>query len=183
LGGQSSEETTGLGDTVLIYSYAPGQRINALPWVPRSIGFSVMLVVPTGKAEDFLGSDQFVVAPQAGWVMTLSDQLSLLPAIRYTTSFAEGDLALPVEQLSVEIGLVWAHPKGWWIDYAGEVFRDFEQEDWDYIDYFSVGKLFDSRYGISLAYGVLERTDPNARRDDFEWMLLFHWVPGKTGTR
>jgi len=135
-----------------------------------------MLVLPTGEAADSLGGDQFVFSPQAGWVVDLGKHFSLLPAIRYTTTFAEGEHAIPAHQLSAELGLVWAHPTGWWINYLGEVVRDFEQDDWDYNDAFSVGKMFGERFGVSVGYGTLERADPNATRDDFEWMLLFHYV-------
>ena len=166
----------GIGDTFLTYSIVPGQKITASPWVPRSIGFSVLLVLPTGDVEDFLGGDMYVIAPQAGWVVRLNENFSLLPAIRYTASFAEGDFAVPAHQLSAELGLVWAHRAGWWVNYLGEVVRDFEQDDWYYNDTFLVGKMFGEKFGLSVAYGVLERVDPNANRNDFEWMLLFHYV-------
>ena len=114
-------------------------------------------------------------------VCLVGEHFNLLPGVRYTTSFADGYLAVPAETLSAELGLVWAHPTGWWINYTGEIVRDFSLDDWRYDDTFSVGTMFGSRVGLSLAYGILERVDPNATRNDSQWMLLFHYVmPNRT---
>jgi len=174
--GATTKRHIGLGDTVLIYSFVPGHTITAQPWVPKSVGLSTVLIVPTGDAEDALGGDQFVLTVQAGWVYLMSERFSLLPAVLYAKSFAHGDLAIPVSQLLGKLGLVWAHDSGWWIDYSGEVFWDFNLDDWAYNDTFSVGKMLSRRIGFSLAYGVLGSFDPNTVRNDNEWMLLFHYV-------
>ena len=179
--GYTKERHFGLGDTILIYSYVPGQKVTAQPWVPKSAGFSVLLIVPTGKAADLLGGDQWVFSPQAGWVVSFAEHFTLLPALRYTTSFAEGNLAKPVEELSAEFIVVWAHDSGWWIDYTGDIVRDFRRDDWRYDDTFSVGKMFGSRFGLSVAYGVLHRVDPTSIRDDNQWMLFFHYVMPNRG--
>jgi len=76
---------------------------------------------------------------------------------------------------------VWAHDSGWWINYTGELARDLELDDWNYNDFFTVGKMFGSRVGLSLAYGVLDAVDPRALRNDQEWMLLFHYVMPNRG--
>ena len=175
------ERHLGLGDTILIYSYVPGQKVTAQPWVPKSAGFSVLLVVPTGNAADLLGGDQWVFSPQAGWVVSFAEHFTLLQALHYTTTFAGGNLAVPVEELSGELVVVWAHESGWWIDYGGEIVRDLRRYDWRYDDTFSVGKMFGSRFGLSVAYGVLEGVDPTSIRDDNQWMLFFHYVmPGRS---
>ena len=179
--GTTVDRYQGTGDTILIYSFAPGKKITANPWVPRSIGFSLILVVPTGNAANFLGGDQFVITPQAGWVIHVSEHFDLLPAVLYTSSFAHGDRALPVELLSAELGMVWAHRTGWWISYSPSIVRDLKRDDWDYNDTFSVGKMFNTRIGLSLAHGTLEKVDPNAIRNDQQWMLFFHYVmPNRT---
>jgi len=179
----TTERHTGLGDTVLIYSFVPGHKINAYPWVPKSVGLSAALIVPTGSAENALGGDQFVLIVHAGWVYLMSERFSLLPAVVYAKSFAHGDLAIPISQLSGTLGLVWAHDSGWWLDYSGEVFWDFNLDDWAYNDTFSVGKMLSRRIGLSLAYGVLGSLDPNAVRNDNEWMVLFHYVMPSRSTR
>jgi hypothetical protein len=181
--GSTRDRHIGLGDTILIYSFVPGHKVTAQPWVPKSAGLSVLLIVPTGNAADLLGKDQFVISPQAGWVFLISDHFSLLPALRYTTSFAEGDLALPVEQLSAELGLVWANATGWWFSYTGDFVRDLRSDDWRYDDTFSVGKMFGQRFGLSLAHGILEKVDPNATRNDAQLMLLFHYVMPSRSSR
>ena len=177
----TKERHIGLGDTILIYSFVPGMTVTAQPWVPRSIGFSVLLIVPTGSAEDFLGGDQFVFSPQGGWVLNIGKDFSILPAVSYARSFADGNLASPVHTAAAELGAVWAHDSGWWINYTGEFTRDLELDDWNYNDFFTVGKMFGSQIGLSLAYGVLEAIDPHARRNDQEWMLLFHYVMPNRG--
>ena len=166
----------GLGDTILVYSFVPDQKINAQPWVPKSLGFSVLLVVPTGDAQFLLGGDQFVIRPQVGWIVNFADRFSFLPAIRYTKTFAHGNRARPAELLSAELGLVWVNPTGWWFSYTGEIVRNLKRSVWLYDDSLSVGKMFGPRIGFSLGYGILEDVDPNATRDDSEWMLIFHYV-------
>lgn len=152
-----AEENEGflLSDTVLNYSWSGRTKVEARPWLPNRFGSGLGLVIPTGDAEKGAGGDMWVANPYLGLVKTVSEKLVILPTLSYTQSFAEGDLAVPIQAIGAEIGLLYELSSKWWLFYRPTIMREFELSETILINLLQVGRAVGKRHGVSLEYGAV----------------------------
>jgi hypothetical protein len=149
-------EGDGLSDTILTYSWAPGEKVTASPWLPRRFGTGLGLSVPTGDLLDGTGSDMWIAAPFVGWPVSVSEKLTLLPSLAYLRSFSEGDLAVPIHGVSLELGFLAAIAAKWWITILPAVTEELELEETIVSVSVQIGREFGTRHGISFEYGYVD---------------------------
>ena len=149
-------EGDGLSDSVVTYSWAPSEKVTAKPWLPRRFGTGLSLVVPTGDLLEGTGSDMWIAAPFVGWPVTIGKGITLLPSLAYLRSFSEGDLSIPIEGLSLELGLVSAIGPKWWITLLPAVTEELVLHETIFSISAQVGREFGTRHGISIEYGYVD---------------------------
>lgn len=149
------EENEGflLSDTAINYSWTGNTKVEARPWLPNRFGSGLGLVVPTGSPEKGAGGDMWIVTPYLGLVKTAGKKLVVLPTLSYMQSFAEGDLAVPIQAIAAEIGLLYALSPRWWIFYRPTIMREFELSETVLLNLLQVGREVGKRHGVSLEYG------------------------------
>ena len=169
----------GFGDTQFGVQYDPSESLTASPWVPDTLGLNATLIAPTGDADKGLGSDTWFVRVGAGWPLDSVSHLWLVPAVGYETTFAEGAHANPSEKLDASIDFMWWFESGAWIAAAPRIGYEFETREW--VDDFTItiGKMFDSGFGLSFDYGSIEQINPNAFRDDESLLVNFYYQFGR----
>lgn len=153
LGGSSGD---GISDTLLLYSWVPGEKISAKPWVPDRLGTGAGILLPTGKAELETSLDMYVGLLFAGTVIRVSHGVSFLPGVSYYNSFSEGDRAVPMHAASADIGFVFTVFKRWWVSWRVSVFEDFELHDTTIASDVQVGREIGSGFSMSVEYGTVE---------------------------
>ena len=159
----SGIEGDGLSDTIVTYSWAPSEKITAKPWLPRKFGTGLGLSIPTGDLLDGTGSDMWIAMPFVGWPVTLGKKSTLLPSLAYLRSFSEGELSIPIEGVSLELGLVTAIGARWWLTVLPAVTEELVLHETIVSIAVQVGREFGARYGISFEYGwVDDDTIPQA---------------------
>ena len=109
-GGAGEVDEFGLGDSSLTIQYDPGANLTASPWVPNTIGLFGSLLMPTGDTDKGLSGDAWGASIGAGWPISLSETFLAAPALIYTSTFAHGDEAVPMEELRVGVSLLWLSP-------------------------------------------------------------------------
>ena len=143
------------GDTIVTYSWAGKQTIFAKPWLPSRFGSGIGLVIPTGSPEKVAGLDMWVALPFLGLVKPVTEKLVLLPTFIYGQSFAEGDLAIPMQMVSLEVGLLYELSEKWWLFYRPTIGREFELSETIIFNLLQVGRTIGARHGISLEFGTV----------------------------
>lgn len=140
-------------DTVLYYSWSGSYTYDAKPWLPNRFGSGFGLFVPTGDAARGAGLDMWVAVPYLGVVRAATKRLTIAPTLTFAQSFAEGDLAVPLQAVGAEIGLLYAIAPRWWLFYRPTILRDFELSETVMLNLFQLGRQIGKRHGISLEYG------------------------------
>lgn len=152
----SDVEGDGLSDTLLTYSWSPSEKVTAKPWLPRRFGMGLALSVPTGDLLEGTGSDMWIAAPFLGWPIPLGKKTTLLPSLAYLRSFSESDLAIPIEGFSLELGLVTAISKKWWLTVLPAVTEELVLHETIFSISAQVGREFGTRHGFSIEYGWVD---------------------------
>jgi hypothetical protein len=147
---------SGISDTLLLYSWVPGEKLSAKPWVPDRLGIGAGILLPTGKAELETSLDMYVGLLYAGTVVRVSRRVALLPGISYYASFSEGDSAIPMNAASADIRFVFSIANHWWVSWGTSVFEDFEIHDTTIASDLQVGREIGSGFSLSLEYGTVE---------------------------
>jgi len=142
-----------VSDTELYYSWSGNYRVDAGPWLPNRFGSGLGVFVPTGDAARGAGLDMWVAMPYLGVVRAVTKKLTITPTLTFAQSFAEGDLAVPLQAVGAEIGLLYAIAPRWWIFYRPTIFRDFELSETVILNLLQLGRQIGKRHGISLEYG------------------------------
>jgi len=142
-----------LSDTELYYSWSGSHTYEAKPWLPNRFGSGLGLLAPTGDAAKGSGLDMWVAIPYLGLVKAATKRLTILPALTFAQSFAEGDLAVPLQALGAEIGLLYAIAPRWWLFYRPTILRDFERSETVILNLLQLGRELGKRHAISLEFG------------------------------
>ena len=140
-------------DTVVYYSWSGDYKIEAKPWLPNRFGSGVGLVIPTGDARKGAGIDMWVVTPYLGLVRAVAKRLVIAPTLSFSQSFAEGDLAVPIQAPGAEIGFLYEISPKWWLFYRPTLMYDFELEETIFLNLLQLGRHVGKRHGVSLEYG------------------------------
>ncbi|MEH6569185.1 MAG: hypothetical protein V7709_08925 [Halioglobus sp.] len=177
-GGAEDVNETGQGDSSLIIQYDPGANLTSNPWVPDTIGLFGSVLMPTGDTDRGLSGDTWSASIGAGWPIILSETFLAAPTIIYSSTFAHGDDAVPLEELGVGVSLLWLSPVGAWIGIEPFISWDFENSE--AIDALSliVGKSFRNGLGFDLQWGNRRRAENFAKRDDEFLIFKVHWQFG-----
>lgn len=147
---------SGISDTLLLYSWVPGEKIAAKPWVPDRLGIGAGILLPTGRAELETSLDMYVGLLYAGTVVRVSRRVTFLPGISYYDSFSEGDSAIPMQAASADIRFVFSIANHWWASWGASVFEDFELHDTTIVSDLQVGREIGSGFSVSVEYGTVE---------------------------
>jgi len=172
-------QASGIGDTLISFSYVPGKKLNAQPWIPSSVGAGAALILPTGDAANGLGLDMYIISPFLVWTVKLAERFVLLPGLRYARSFNLGDLGRPVEGVSAEVGFVWVSKTQLWVGYYPQLVRALINDQWLLNHDLELGKVF-RRFGVSVTRRVKDRL--NLGGTDEVWSLNLHLTWGRTAT-
>jgi hypothetical protein len=174
--GQNQEiDELALTDTLVSFQFDQGKRLTASPWVPDTVGLNAALLVPTGDADEGIGSDFWFGSVGAGWLVDAISHLWLVPAIGYESTFAEGDLAVPTEGVYVSCDITWVFPLGVWIGYSPSIGRELESDEWVDAHTLTVGKLWQKGFGLSFEVGKNDRIGPIPARDDETWFVNLYY--------
>jgi len=153
---------SGVGDTELVYTWSPNQDISASPWVPKTAGTGVALLVPTGSAGDDRSLDAFILLPFLGLVIPLSDHFFVYPGFQAAVSLDRNVSGQDVRLGMARAGLIWIGDEGYWAGFEPVYIKDFEA-DATYLNLGAeAGRLFPSGFGISVHYDDLQRFMPGA---------------------
>jgi hypothetical protein len=148
---------SGFGDVVAAYSIVPSMTISVNPWVPRTIGSGLAVLMPTGDVSEGRSLDSWVLYPFLGLVQPVSERFFIAPQIGYVYSLdstvAETDLRL----VTAELGFSYVAFNGFWTSYFSQFVRDLETDDWADNHRISIGKKLSRTFGVSLDYIYLER--------------------------
>ncbi len=154
----SNAEGSGVGDTLLQYSWVPSAKLTASAWVPKTLGMGFGLIVPTGDAATGTGADRWVAIPTLGWVFLIGERFSILPSLQYLHSFKEGSAAEDISSANLELGFLYVWSSRYWIRYTPSLFHDFQPVDDTHLDHFLLfGMQFSKTIGASLTLGSIER--------------------------
>ncbi|MDX2421817.1 MAG: hypothetical protein QNK43_03985 [Amphritea sp.] len=178
-GGVSSQNQTGLSDTVVTFQHDFSEKMTVSPWVPKTLGLGASVIIPTGDADDGLSIDAWLLALNAGWGFELFSDFWLVPGFGYQTTFSEGDFAVPSSLLYASLPIVWVSDSGFWVGYSYTIMREFEEADWLDDHGVTVGKMFRNGFSISLDYGTLERVGSLVVPDDALLVLNFYYQFGR----
>jgi hypothetical protein len=150
-----AEESNNLvfGDTVVGYSWTGRAQVSAKPWLPSRLGSGVEVAAPTGNVEAGGSADMWVVTPYLGVVRAVGNRAVLLPTIGYGRSFWHGEQAVPIELLTVELGLLVDLSSRWWLFFRPAYWHEFKLSDDITHVQLQVGREVGARNGISLEYG------------------------------
>jgi hypothetical protein len=170
----SSDGGSGIGDMELVYAWSPGQDISAAPWVPKRAGSGMVVVVPTGNADDGRSLDTTILIPFLGLLMQISDSLYLNPNFSVAYSLDQTNSGDYVELAIAELGLTWLGRNGSWAGIYQSYLRDFDASE-DYFNYrIEAGKVFSNGIGFSAFYANLEHFVPGSipsERDVIDHMI------------
>ena len=169
----------GLGDSTFYLQYDWGERLTASPWIPDNVGTVVTVLAPTGKAQDYLGSDTWAASLSTSWPILIKKKWLLNPAIAYLFSFNEGPLAENLNVAEVGLGIVRLFPSKFWISYTPSAWYDFDDKGWNYDSHIAVGKMFSNGMGIGLDYGRTTRHTFIPGRDDRNILINFFYQFGQ----
>lgn len=176
---EGGSNTDGLGDSYISIQYDPSENLTSSPWVPDSLGLFGQLYIPTGDAEEGLGSDAWGASVGVGWPLPISERLLAVPIVSYTRTFNHDDLALELDELGLGFSLVWTSPFGAWFAIEPLFARDFiDNETYDAVT-IAIGKSFPSGLGFDLHWGQRRRLETLADRDDQVFLLNMNWQYGR----
>ena len=150
----------GLGDLELAVSFTPFLKIAANPWVPKTVGTGLVLLLPTGDPNQDRGLGAFVLNPFVGGVLPLSDSFFLLPQVAYSHSFHETSADVDIRLGTVSVGLTFVSFNGFWVGPLVEFVRDFDTDETAVNYDIIVGKEFSSGLGVSVQYFDFELLNP-----------------------
>lgn len=146
----------GFSDTVVTYSWAPSEKVTAKPWLPRRFGTGLGLVIPTGDLLDGTGTDMWIAMPFVGWPVTVGKKTVLLPSLAYLRSFSESELSIPIEGVSLQLGVVTVISAKWWLTVLPAVTEELVLHETIASIAVQVGREFGARHGISIEYGWVD---------------------------
>lgn len=150
------EGGSGIGDLNISFSYVPSVSLSAKPWVPRTIGSGLSMLLPTASA-DVGGLDTTIVTPFLGMVFPVGDKFAIYPLLAYAHSLEETNLGTDVRLATAEVGLTYVSDSGFWISYFPAAIHDLETDGTAVNHRWSVGKEFFRWFGLSFDYSRIER--------------------------
>jgi hypothetical protein len=148
---------SGFGDLVAAYSIVPSVKIGVNPWVPRTVGSGLAVLIPTGNAKENRSLDTWVVFPFLGLVQPLSDRLFIAPQIGYLHSLDATAAGTKLRLVTAEMGFSFVAFNGFWASYFPQFVRDLETDDWAISHRLSVGKKLSQKFGISVDYVFVDQ--------------------------
>lgn len=154
-----SAGNSGFGDTVFSFSYVPSVEVGANPWVPRTVGTGIAVLIPTGDASEGRSADAWLVSPYVGLVIPLSDRLFVAPQLGYIHSLDTTADGTDLRLAFADVGLGFVANNGFWSSYFPQLIRDFENDDWAINHRIAIGKMFSRNFGLSIDYSFIERSD------------------------
>lgn len=148
---------SGFGDATMALSFVPSVIVSANPWVPRTVGTGVAILVPTGNANEGRSLDTWVVAPYLGFVIPLTDRVFLAPQLGYIHSVDKTVADTDLRLVFGEVGLSFVAFNGFWSSYFPQFVRDLESDKWAINHRFAIGKMLSQNVGVSMDYTFIER--------------------------
>jgi len=146
------------GDLGIAISWVPFFEISANPWVPKSVGTGLFVLVPTGQAPRTF--DAWVINPFLGFVLPLSDHWFFLPQGAMYWGLDRTAFGTDVEVFSLSAGLTYVSDSGFWATVNAELARDFFFDETAVNWEATVGKMFSPRFGLSADFFNYELLDP-----------------------
>lgn len=153
---------SGIGDTELVYTWSPNLDITADPWVPKTAGSGLALVVPTGTAGDGRSLDTYILMPFLGLVIPVSEHLYVYPGFQAAVSTDRTVTGRDVRLGMGRVGLTWLGEYGFWASFDPVYIKDFEADATHLNLGVEAGKLFSTGFGFSVRYDDLEQFLPGA---------------------
>jgi len=150
---------SGFGDTVFSFSYIPSVKASANPWLPRTIGTGIAVLIPTGNSSEGRSLDAWVVSPYLGLLIPLTDRFFFAPQIGYTHSLGRIADGSDLRFAFADLGLGFVTNSGFWLSYFPKFTRDFESDEWAVNHRFAIGKMLAGTFGLSLDYSLIDRFD------------------------
>jgi hypothetical protein len=150
---------SGIGDAMVSWSFVPYYSISANPWVPRTVGSGIAVLMPTGDVDKGRSLDTWVAYPFLGFVHPLTDRFFIAPRLGYIHSLGATVLGEDLRLISAEIGASFVAFDGFWVSYFPRFIHDLQTHERAINHMFSVGKQFAGGFGISLDYTALDRVD------------------------
>jgi len=148
---------SGIGDAVASFSYIPSVTIGANPWLPRTVGTGVAVLMPTGDAAAGRSVGTWVVSAYAGLVIPLTDRVFIAPQFGYTHSLDKTVAGTDLRLASADLGIAYVAHNGFWSSYFPQVMRDLESDEWLINHRLAVGKMLSKDFGLSIDYVLVER--------------------------
>lgn len=150
---------SGFGDTVFSFSYIPSIKVGANPWMPRTVGTGIAVLMPTGNSSQGRSADAWVVSPYLGLIIPLTDRLFFAPQLGYVHSLDRISDGSDLRLAFAELGLGFVAKNGFWSSYFPKFSRDFESDNWAINHRFALGKMLSEKFGLSIDYSLIERFD------------------------
>jgi hypothetical protein len=153
----STGGNSGIGDTVMAFSYVPSVTVSANPWVPRTVGSGFAALAPTGSAKDGRSLDTWVLTPFLGLVIPITDRVFIAPQVGYVHSVDKTIAGTDLRLAYGELGVSFVAFNGFWSSYFPKFVRDLESDEWAVNHRLGVGKMLSTRFGLSIDYSFIER--------------------------
>jgi hypothetical protein len=153
----STGGNSGIGDTIMAFSYVPSATVSANPWVPRTVGSGFAALAPTGSAKDGRSLDTWVLVPFLGLVIPTTDRIFIAPQVGYVHSVDKTIAGTDLRLVYGELGVSFVAFNGFWSSYFPQFVRDLESDEWAVNHRLAVGKMLSTRFGLSIDYSFIER--------------------------
>lgn len=147
--------TRGLGDMFVTYSWSRERRIAAAPWLPRTFGPSISVLVPTGDPDKGLGLDTWALMPSLSGFWNPRQDLFILPGIAYIRSIAAGEKGLDLRIGRIFVNANWVHRSSLWLTYVPKYDFDFESSERVVSHELRIGLRLTKRLSGSVGYEAI----------------------------
>lgn len=151
---------TGIGDTEVVYTWSPSVELSVAPWVPKTAGTGLAVVLPTGGSSGERGLDSFILAPFLGLAIKTSDHFYINPSLIAAISLDKTVTGKHVRLGVAELRFAWLSGSGLWAAVYPVYVKDFEAGTTHSNLGVELGKIAPSGLGVSLKYDFLEHFNP-----------------------
>lgn len=145
----------GLGDMFVTYSWSRERKIAAAPWIPRTFGPSISVLVPTGDPDKGLGLDTWALRPSLSGFWNPRKDVFILPGIAYIRSFAAGKRGRDLRIGRVFVDASWIHRSSLWVTYVPKYDYDFDSGESVVSHELRIGLRLTKRLSGSVGYEAI----------------------------
>ena len=170
------------GDLRFGYSYTPGHKLSASPWVPSNVGMGIGLSVPTGDPDMGTGLGSYALSPRLGFVKMFGSNFAFLPSIQYQYSFNEQANGTRLREWALSAGMTYVGRGSLWVQWFPVYLYDTNLDEGAMENTIVFGKLFSRHFGMSLVMSrvptIMAVLDGVTTDYSNSYMLRFHMPYG-----